>query len=355
MCLYPLLFNPVYKEKIWGGNKIRDFFDRDITGDKIGESWEIAAHKKGMSIIANGEFAGKSFQELLNKYPVQLLGKRVSYQEGDSFPLLVKLLDANDKLSVQVHPDDNYARENEAEQGKTEMWYIIDAEPAANLIYGVKPGISREGFSQAIEKGTLEKYLCEIEVKTGDFFFIPSGTLHAIEEGILLAEIQQNSDTTYRVYDWNRKGQDGKPRDLHIKKALDVIDFAVNPFSNTTKSLLVENQNYSKQYLSICPYFAVEKYDVCKKFTLNPAGKSFYILMNITGKGEIGYDNKSFEFDRGMTYFIPASLKNLTISGQLEAIVCYIPPSKEDIITALLQEGFSREEIARLAGFNYQW
>ncbi|MTI60025.1 MAG: class I mannose-6-phosphate isomerase [Firmicutes bacterium] len=355
MSLYPLLFNPVYKEKIWGGNKIRDFFDRDITGGRVGESWEIAAHEKGMSIIANGEFAGEPFQGLLNKYPVQLLGKRVSYQEGDSFPLLVKLLDANDKLSVQVHPDDNYARENEGEQGKTEMWYIINAEPAAKLIYGVKPGISREDFSQAIEKGTLEKYLCEIEVKTGDFFFIPSGTLHAIEEGILLAEIQQNSDTTYRVYDWNRKGQDGKQRDLHIKKALDVIDFAVNPFSNTTKPLLVENQNYSKRYLAICPYFAVEKYDVQKKFTLNPAGKSFYILMNITGKGEIEYDNNSFEFDRGMTYFIPASLKNLTISGQLEAIVSYIPPSKEDIITALLQEGFSREELARLAGFNYQW
>lgn len=355
MCLYPLLFNPVYKEKIWGGNKIQNFFHRNITGDKIGESWEIAAHKNGMSIIANGEFAGEPFQGLLDKYPAQLLGKRVSYEKDNKFPLLVKLLDANDKLSVQVHPDDNYARKNEGEQGKTEMWYIIDAEPAAKLIYGVKPGIGREEFSQAIEKGIMEEYLCEIEVEKGDFFFIPSGTIHAIEEGILLAEIQQNSDTTYRVYDWNRKGENGKPRDLHIKKALDVIDFAVNPFSNTTKSLLVENQNYSKQYLAICPYFAVEKYDISKKITLNPAGESFYILMNITGKGEIEYDNNIFEFDRGMTYFIPASLKNLTISGQLEVIASYIPPSKEDIITTLLHEGFSREELARLAGFNYQW
>ncbi|MFW6029589.1 MAG: type I phosphomannose isomerase catalytic subunit, partial [Halanaerobiales bacterium] len=259
MKFYPLKFIPIYKEKIWGGKNIQTFFHRTLTKNNIGESWEVAAHKNGESKISNGRYQGSGLKSLFKKYPKELLGQNFEDTDSDRFPLLVKILDANDKLSVQVHPDNQYAKKIENELGKTEMWYILDAKENAKLVYGVKDDTDKNSFAKAINEGNLENYLNEIVVSKGDVIFIPAGTVHAIEEGILLAEIQQNSDTTYRVYDWNRTDKDGQSRQLHVDKALDVINFDQDISNAKAKILRKQLEGYTRSFLAACPYFITEK------------------------------------------------------------------------------------------------
>ena len=202
---YPLLFEPILKEKIWGGDTLYKKYGMDLPSPNIGESWNIACHENGMSVVANGSLKGKTLEEVIHLRGRALLGTSLGDEHIEKFPLLIKILDATDILSVQVHPDDTYAKIHEnGELGKTEMWYVIDAKPDASLVYGVKEGTTREEFKAAIEGGYLEKYLKRLEVESGDVVFMPAGMVHAIGAGILICEIQQNSDTTYRVYDWNR-------------------------------------------------------------------------------------------------------------------------------------------------------
>lgn len=226
--LYPLTFTPVFKDYLWGGRNLAKL-GRDLPPEGvIAESWEIAAHKDGTSLVKNGAYAGYSLTQLQNELGLDLIGDKNAWaQERGKFPWLIKLLDANRALSVQVHPKDEYALTHEGnELGKTEMWVVLHAEPNAEVILGVKAGTTPELFREAIAAGKLEPYLHRIPVQKGDHICVPAGSLHAIMEGLLIAEIQQNSNTTYRVYDWNRVGADGKPRELHVEKALDVIDFA---------------------------------------------------------------------------------------------------------------------------------
>ncbi|MFP4660606.1 MAG: type I phosphomannose isomerase catalytic subunit [Halanaerobiales bacterium] len=353
MDLYPLKFNPIYKEKIWGGDKLTKVFNRYLPNNKIGESWEVAAHPNGTSIIENGIYQGRTITELIDNNTQELLGK-AKLNEDNRFPLLVKILDANAKLSVQVHPDDEYADKVENELGKTEMWYIIDAEPDAKLVYGLKPGTRKEDFSEAIEEGELEKYLNEISVEKGDIFYMPSGTIHAIEEGILLAEIQQNSDTTYRVYDWNRVGQNGKPRDLHVEKALDVINFGKDNIQAKSTPLTIDNTNYRRSFLAACPYFVTEKVDVKNIYELHPGGEKFFIVMNLSGQAGISSNERVYNLSPGDTYFIPADLRSVKIDGLTEMLVSYIPDSKRELEKELNKLNFTKSEINNLAGFN-EW
>lgn len=224
--LYPLTFTPVLKDYIWGGRNLEKL-GRTLPAGKTAESWDIAAHEDGTAVVNNGSYTGQSLTAIHEVLGLDLIGSNNTWaQERNKFPLLIKLLDANQPLSVQVHPDDDYALEHEGnELGKTEMWVVLQAEPDGAIIFGVKPGTTPDKFRQAILDGNLEQYLHTVPVKAGDVVCVPAGSLHAILGGLIIAEIQQNSNTTYRVYDWNRVGADGEGRPLHIDTAMDVINF----------------------------------------------------------------------------------------------------------------------------------
>lgn len=262
--LYPLLFEPILKNYVWGGRNLEKL-GRDLPGDdKVAESWEIAAHKDGMVVVKNGSYAGKELGELFEILGEDLVGSNNQWAlERGKFPLLVKLIDANKNLSVQVHPGDVYARKHEGnELGKSEMWVVLDANPGAEIIYGLNQQITRDSFRYAIEKGDLGKYLQRIQIKKGDHICVPSETLHAILEGVLIVEIQQNSNTTYRVYDWNRLGDDGKPRELHIDKALDVINFDQVGCSLSDPEQKEQGKGCTVEELCKNQYFTTDRYQL---------------------------------------------------------------------------------------------
>jgi mannose-6-phosphate isomerase len=347
--MYPLKFEPIYKEKIWGGTALAKQFSRELPGDSIGESWELAAHQEGSSIVANGKYAGKKLMEVVEAEGVDLLGSNARPADYEKFPLLIKFLDANDKLSVQVHPDDNYAAKHaDGELGKTEMWYVIDAEEDAQLVYGVEPEVSKEEFAQAIEDGTLQDKLREINVQRGDVLYIPSGTVHAIKEGIVLAEIQQNSDTTYRVYDWDRVGKDGKPRQLHIESALEVIKFGEEPRGKVA-GLEMEDNGARANMLVSCPYFTVETLDIDDTYKGKTRGERFYILMGLKGKSKLIYGEGELDLKAGETVLIPANLGKYQLQGDAKVIQTYIKaPAK--VKQELTEQDYSKEEIEQIAG-----
>ncbi|HHW67623.1 MAG: mannose-6-phosphate isomerase [Epulopiscium sp.] len=323
--LYPLKLDPVYKEPIWGGKKLREIFDKDIPSDTTGESWEIACHENGTSIVANGPLKGKSLKEVIDDYGVEALGTKIGEEGKKKFPLLVKIIDASDRLSVQVHPEDEYAKEHEGELGKTEMWIVLDAKPGAQLVYGVKPGVTREMFEESIKKGTLENLLNFVDVKKGDVFFIPAGTLHAIGEGLLIAEIQQNSDTTYRVYDWNRVDSSGKPRELHIQKALDVTILSDCIGHEKVEGTVTKEGENIRHHLVSCKYFVTEILEIQKESKEPLNGDKFDLLMAIEGNGVIEYREGAVPFKAGDSFFMPASIGDYSIAGQCKVIKTYVP------------------------------
>ncbi len=257
--LYPLLFQPVLKDYIWGGRTLETILGRKLPGGKIAESWEIAAHEDGSSVAINGRYRGLTLKEIHTQLSLDLIGHNNAWaQKRGKFPLLIKLLDASDKLSVQVHPDDRYALAHEGnELGKSEMWFVLHAEPGAEIILGIQQGVTSAQFREGIIDGSLEQLLHRVPVNAGDHVCVPSGTLHAILGGILIAEIQQNSNTTYRVYDWNRT-QDGNPRPLHIDRAMDVINFAVIEPKLKPQVLLEETERVSRSLLCSNQYFTTE-------------------------------------------------------------------------------------------------
>jgi mannose-6-phosphate isomerase len=264
--LYPLLFEPVLKNYIWGGRNLEKLGRVLPENGKVAESWEIAAHEDGMVLVKNGTYAGKELGNLLEMLGEDLVGSNNQWAlDRGKFPLLVKLIDANKNLSVQVHPDDSYARKHEGnELGKSEMWVVLDAKPDAEIIYGLNEQVNKESFRNAIENGDLGKYLQRVQIKPGDHVCVPSNTLHAILEGALIAEIQQNSNTTYRVYDWNRVGDDGKPRELHIDKALDVINFDQVGFSLSKPEPKNGGDGWSVEGLCQNQYFTTDRYQINK-------------------------------------------------------------------------------------------
>lgn len=317
---YPLFFKPVYKEIIWGGRNLESVFSRALPPGNIAESWEVCCHKSGTSMVSKGPLSEKTLAELIDNDKLGLLGSKCLHM--DRFPLLIKFLDANDKLSVQVHPDNDYGLRVEGDLGKTEMWYILDAKPDARLIYGTKPGVAREDFEKAAISGNLEECLNFVPVKKGDTIYIPAGTLHAILDGIILAEIQQNSDTTYRVYDWNRVDKNGKSRELHISKALDVINFH---FKGEITSPAAHNHNgYSSSTLVSCEFFTVEKIDITDEYSDKTNGETFIIFTSTNGSGKVVHNEREYEIKPGTTFMVPASMGEFKIVGEMTLLKSYL-------------------------------
>lgn len=312
--MYILKLNPVFKDYLWGGTKLRDEygFKSDLT--KLAEGWMLSCHKDGENTVENGEFSGKSLTEVVKANPDFLgeNGKNFEY-----FPILIKLIDAKDDLSVQVHPDNDYAMRVEGEYGKTECWYILDCEDGAELIYGFNRAISSEEFKEKIADNTFLEAVNKVKVKKGDLFFIEAGTLHAIGKGILLAEIQQNSNTTYRVYDYGRLGADGNPRDLHVEKAVDVTNCTPPTLSAEPEGSLAEYDGYSRQLLTKCDLFNVEKVSINGEFVDNADEKSFVSILVTDGNGTID----DILIKRGDSLFIPANYGEFAVKGNIEIIV----------------------------------
>ena len=253
--MYPMKLIAPLKDYIWGGTKLKTAFGKKTDLEKVAESWQLSCHKDGSSIIENGEYAGKTLPEYIEAAGKEVLGTDCASFEY--FPILIKLIDAKDNLSVQVHPDNEYAMRVEGEYGKTEMWYIVDCEPGATLLYGFQHEISKEEFARRIADNTLLEVTNAVTVHKGDCFFIEAGTLHAIGKGILIAEIQQNSNTTYRIYDYGRLGNDGKPRPLHVEKAKDVTRLCPPTRPTRPEGSPVDCGGYTTCLLSSCEYFTV--------------------------------------------------------------------------------------------------
>ncbi|EIW00464.1 MULTISPECIES: mannose-6-phosphate isomerase, class I [Thermoanaerobacter] len=316
----PLKFKPIFMERIWGGTALRDKFGFDIPeGKKIGELWTISDNRTAVSVIEGGEFNGQKLSDIAYKFFEDIYGKGVNYER---FPLLIKIIDAQDKLSVQVHPDDEYAFKYEnGDSGKTEMWYIIDAKPGAKLVCGLKEGTTKEEFKRLLEEERLEECLKEIEVKPGDVVYIPSGMVHAIGEGILICEIQQNSDLTYRVYDYNRVDEFGRKRKLHIEKALDVIDFNLKTDKIIPEFKGIQGGRISHVVKS--PYFQVSIIEINEEVKIDTEGK-FNTLTAVEGNCKIDYYEGTVELKAGETVLIPASIPSYTIEGNCKVLKAYI-------------------------------
>ena len=346
----PFKCKPIYKEKVWGALWLGINFQRNLPEDLlIGESWELACREDAMSVVDTGSFAGKTLSQLIDLYPIELLGERVISQGIDPFPLLIKFLDANDRLSVQVHPDDQYYQLQDSNKlGKTEMWYVLDAEPDAKLILGLKAGTTPAEFKAGIEAGVLDKYLNQVKIKAGDAFFIASGTVHAILAGARIAEIQQNSDTTFRIYDWNRLGLDNKPRSLHINEALAVTNFQLNEI-NANPGIIIANEGWQRRILAASSYFAVEELSVTKMES-NISPERFEIWMVIEGNGELSVKTGSHKLSVGETWMLPASLGKYQLLGETKILRIYIPDLQREIVDYLLANNFTRADFKKIGG-----
>ncbi len=314
MNLYPIKLLPYVSETIWGGRKLIDEYGVKTEKANAAEGWMLSCHPSGSSSVANGTFAGQPLPEVVKAHP-ELCGKNA--EKFDDFPILIKFIDARDDLSVQVHPTKEYCELTGKGQSKTECWYIIDCDEDASLILGFKDKISPEQFKAAIENNTLTDYVDRVKVKKGDFFFIESGTLHAICKGILLAEVQESSNTTYRIYDYNRVGNDGKPRELHVEDGAAVTK--LEKYSQPDFSNGAENAD-GKNLLADCPLFKVWKLDVNGTKSGTASEDSFVSLLVMDGEGTLECCGEKLELVKGDSIFIPANAGEYNLSGKLDII-----------------------------------
>lgn len=319
--MYPIKLKPAFKDYLWGGTRLRDDFGKDCDFDKVAESWELSCHKDGNSVVADGEFAGLTLAQYIEKEGKSVLG--TNCEKFENFPILIKLIDAKDNLSVQVHPNNEYAQRVEGEYGKTEMWYVVDCDEGASLLYGFKHNITKEEFRERIENNTLLEVTNSVPVKKGDVFFIEAGTLHAIGKGILIAEIQQNSNTTYRIYDYGRVGADGKPRQLHIDKAVDVTNLC--PAKPYPQSEPVDMGGWTKKRLAKCEYFTVDVINVDTSASLEADKSSFVNILVLDGGCVLSSEgNDAVELKKGDSVFIPAGLGKFELTGKCSAVMTHI-------------------------------
>lgn len=307
----PIFLKGVLQEKIWGGSKLRDLFGYDIPSERTGELWAISAHKNGPATVTQGEFEGKTLTELWDTHR-ELFGN----QSGDVFPLLTKILDAQNDLSVQVHPDDTYGLENEGELGKTECWYIINADENAEIIYG-HHAHTKEELQQMIDAGKWNDLLRRIKVKAGDFFYVPSGTIHAIGGGIMILETQQSSDTTYRVYDYDRTDDQGNTRPLHIKQSVDVTTVPhVDPEPEQTT---VKKEDTSITTLVSNEFFTVQEWRIDGHVSLQAEG--LYTLVSVLdGEGTLVVNEQHYSIKKGTHFILPHELQSWELDGKLHII-----------------------------------
>ena len=309
MQVYPLKLKPVLKTAIWGGTAIPERFGIGAKGDSVAEAWMLTDREDGVNLIENGPATGMTLAQY-----AETVGKERVYTE-DPFPLLIKLIDARDKLSVQVHPDDAYAASHGLDAGKTEMWYIVDAAPDASLILGIEEGIDRETLRRAAIDGTLEKYLKRVPVKKGDCYFIPAGLVHAIGGGILIAEIQQNSNTTYRLYDYDRVGKDGKKRELHLDKALEVIHTQFDLAAVTVDKTERAGQGSALRTLCASPVFTARSLVLDPGASAALTGRSLTHVMCLAGSGCLETADGRFPLSCGDSYLLPAALSGVSVTA----------------------------------------
>ena len=312
--MYPLKLSAPLKDYIWGGERLKVEYGFE-SDKKIAEAWVLANRQDGQSTVLNGELSGMTLGEAISAFGDECLGKNAAAFKY--FPLLIKLIDAKDKLSVQVHPDDEYALKNEGEFGKTEMWYVISAEPGAKLIYGLSSAVSKEELSEYIYSDRITEICRFVPVKSGDVFFIPAGTVHAIGEGMLIAEVQQNSNITYRVSDYGRLGADGKPRQLHKEKAIEVIDREPTPLNGDFKE--IHTDSTVEKQLADCKYFNVTAIELDGETTLSNKD-SFVSLLCLSGEGVIEYAGGSINIQKADSFFIPAGLQ-ITLKGKSKILI----------------------------------
>jgi mannose-6-phosphate isomerase len=309
--LYPLKFQPILKNKIWGGQKLQQLLHKPTTSKNAGESWEISDVEGDTSIVANGALQGSSLKHLLETHRSDLLGEKNFRQFGTKFPLLIKFIDAKDDLSVQLHPNDQLAKARHNSFGKTEMWYVVQADPESNLIVGFNQKMSQELYLKHLEDKTLQSILNFDAVQAGDTYFIEVGRIHAIGAGVLLAEIQQTSDITYRVYDWDRVDSDGNERELHNDIALEAFDFDM---PDNFRVDYTKDSNTPTELVS-CPYFTTNVMDVNKRISKENTHDSFMIYMCVDGNAQIEVAGNQTEISMGETVLIPACIKQFSISA----------------------------------------
>ena len=317
--LYPLQFNPILKERIWGGTKLKTELGKPITSGITGESWELSTVKGDVSVIANGAYKGKSLNEIIEQFPEELLGTKVHQRFGTEFPLLFKYLDAREDLSIQVHPNDELAKKRHNSFGKTEMWYVMQADKDARLIVGFKENSNAKEYVKSLENKTLLSILDSVAVKPGDVFFLETGTVHAIGAGLVVAEIQQTSDITYRIYDFDRVDANGNKRELHIDLALDAINY--NKIE--ARKQYPKTENVSNTMVD-CKYFTTNFIPLNGNVAMHKDGSSFTVFMCTEGSFEIAIGGKSYPYKKGDTVLIPAAIKNFELSGMASVLEIYI-------------------------------
>lgn len=307
---------PAFKDYLWGGTRLRDVYHKPCDFDKVAESWELSTHPAGESRVQGGEYDGMTLNEYFQAHP-EVLGENV--RGFESFPVLIKLIDAKDPLSIQVHPSDEYALRVEHEYGKTEMWYVVDCDPGASLYFGVNRKVTPEEFRRRIEDNTVEEVLNRVQVHPGDVFFIEAGTIHAIGAGILICEIQQNSNCTYRVYDYGRRGADGKLRELHIEKAMEVS--RLTPGEGVGTAPKPESvSGGTRARLGECKYFTTDRYVIDSEVTLGVGDGSFVSLTAVEGSGQVIGPENTLDFAPGDTLFIPAGTGPVTVKGKATVV-----------------------------------
>ncbi len=321
--LYPLKFEPILKNKIWGGTKLKTVLAKPTNSPDCGESWEISGVPEDISVVAEGSLKGKSLVEIIEQYEGSLVGEKVYKEFNTDFPLLIKFIDANQDLSIQVHPDDKMAKERHNSFGKTEMWYVVDAKEGASLIAGFNKPTSKKEYLEYFNAGKLAELLNKEQVANEDVFFLPAGRVHTIGKGLLIAEIQQTSDITYRIYDFDRKDANGNTRELHVEEAVDAIDYEFYGEYKTTY-----DRTAKEVELESCKYFTTNRILVNEKVSRNYSNlDSFVILMCLEGEGEISCEDGSIDFKLGDSILIPNQLKGVNINPSFSSIFLevYIP------------------------------
>ena len=309
--MYPLSFEPIIKHRIWGGTKLNLLLNKELSTNEAGESWELSSVPYDVSVVSNGIFKGKTLTEVIATHPKEVLGRLVIQRYGENFPLLFKFIDAKEDLSIQLHPNDELAKVRHNSFGKTEMWYVMQADEGAKLIVGFKENSNQKDYLEHLVNDTLVNLLEEIPVKKGDVFFIETGTIHAIGAGVVLAEIQQTSDVTYRLYDWGRVDASGNGRELHTSLALDAINF------NKTESKInyPTVSNYSNLVVD-CPYFKTQLIPLTGLYNWQKKQESFTVFMCTSGAFSIVCDEVFLEYKKGDTLLIPAAMESLVLKGE---------------------------------------
>lgn len=319
MKFYPLQFQPILKDRIWGGTKLQSVLNKEITSETTGESWELSTVPNDVSVVVNGELKGKNLNEIIEQFPEALLGSEVVKQFGNQFPLLFKFIDAKEDLSIQLHPNDELAQKRHNSFGKTEMWYVMQADKGSRLVVGFKKDSNKKEYIEKLANKDLLSLLDEIEVNEGDIFFLETGTIHAIGGGVVIAEIQQTSDVTYRLYDWDRVDANGNGRELHTELALDAINF------NTTKAKIDYEQKVNESNKTVhCDYFKTNVIPLDGKMNWKAHKGSFTVFMCTQGEFSLEVENTSYSYKMGDTVLLPATIEKVIISGNANLLEVWI-------------------------------